>query len=68
MLISPKTRWPKTRLIEYSLTSLTRFLLLERLGEVEMEVEGPTDGAVAVGRGALGMAAADLTDMDTTVR
>ena len=29
-------------------------------------MEGPTDGAVAVGRGAVGMAAADLTDMDTT--
>ena len=35
-------------------------------GEVGMEVEGPTGGAVAVGRGAAGMAAADLTDMDTT--
>ena len=35
----------------------------ERVGEVGMEVEGPTDGAVAVGRGAAGMAAAGSTDM-----
>ena len=34
----------------------------ERVGEVGMEVEGPTDGAVAVGRGAAGMAAAGSTD------
>ena len=31
-----------------------------------MEVEGPTDGAVEVGQGAVGMAAAGPTDMDTT--
>ena len=35
----------------------------ERVGEVGMEVEGPTDGAVAVGWGAAGMAAAGSTDM-----
>ena len=33
-----------------------------RVEEVGMEVEGPMDGAVEVGRGAAGMAAADSTD------